>query len=57
MQCLLLSRQYLKRATKQPEFYIYMDLGYLLLFGLFDDYKMRIFVQDKSDLMRFMEGV
>lgn len=38
MQCPLLNRQDLKSATKQPDFYIYMDSGYLISFEIFDDY-------------------
>jgi hypothetical protein len=38
-QAPLSSRQDLKSATKQSEFYMYMDPGYLISFEIFDDYK------------------
>ncbi|PEY64772.1 hypothetical protein CN355_29550 [Bacillus thuringiensis] len=57
MQCPLLSRQDLKSTTKQPEFYIYRDSGYLISFKIFDDYKKYIFVQGKFNPIRFAEGI
>lgn len=34
-----IGRRYLKSKIKQPEFYIYMDSGYLISFEIFDSYK------------------
>lgn len=39
MKLALSSRQYSKNTTKQPEFYIYRDSGYLVSFGAVGDYK------------------
>ncbi|WP_080001537.1 hypothetical protein, partial [Bacillus anthracis] len=51
----LSSRQYLKSATKQPEFYIYMDSGYLISLEIVDDYKKYIFAHGNFNLIRFTE--